>query len=227
MIGWQRRIGMGAMTFRTRLRRALMLPWMGGAAAVALSIAAWQVSAREDAPQAAAAGPVAALDVAAFTADGQLRRPSDLDEWVFLGASLGMGYNARAFDPNAPGQFQVVLMEPQAYRRFVETGAYPDGAMFLLSFYDSEQKVSINRSGFVQRDLDSFEIHLIDKRRPGEGHYFYPFGGSDARAAALPPGNACITCHLKNGAFSGTFAQFYPTIRHRIPAASLQEHDAG
>jgi len=166
------------------------------------------------------------VDVARFTADGQLQRPSDLDQWVFLGASLGMGYNARAFDPNAPGQFQVVLMEPQAYRRFVATGAYPDGAMFLLSFYDSEQKVSINRSGFVQRDLDSFEIHLIDRRRPGEGHYFFPFGATDEQAKVLPAGNACITCHLKDGAFDGTFAQFYPTIRQRIPAARLDKRGA-
>lgn len=196
---------------------------IAGAATAALAVAAWQASAKEGSPGSAGA----VVDIATFTADGQLRRPSNLDEWVFLGASLGMGYNARAFDPQAPGQFQVVLMEPQAYRRFVATGAYPDGAMFLLSFYDSEQKVSINRSGFVQRDLDSFEIHLIDKRRAGEGQYFYPFGATDAQAVVLPAGNACITCHLKNGAFNGTFAQFYPTIRHRIPAANLAEHDAG
>lgn len=135
-----------------------------------------------------------------------------------------MGYNAAAFDPKSPGQFQVVLMEPQAHRQFVKTGAYPDGAMFLLSFYDSEQKVSINRSGFVQRDLNSYEIHLIDRRRPGEGHFFYPFDATDKQADVLPPGNACVTCHLKDGAFGGTFAQFYPTIRHRIPTALLEKH---
>jgi len=214
------------MKNQTALRNYPFLLAIAGIAA-ALGVAAWQATARDAAAPAAARAPVAAVDVASFTADGQLQRPSDLDQWVFLGASLGMGYNARAFDPSAPGQFQVVLMEPQAYRRFVASGEYPDGAMFLLSFYDSEQKVSINRSGFVQRDLDSFEIHLIDKRRPGEGHYFFPFDASDPQAAALPAGNACITCHLKNGAFSGTFAQFYPTIRHRIPAAGLKEHEAG
>jgi len=214
------------MKHQTALQNNPLLLAIAGIAAAALGMAAWQASAREDSPQPAATKG-AAVDVATFTADGQLRRPSNLDEWVFLGTSLGMGYNARAFDPNAPGQFQVVLMEPQAYRKFVATGAYPDGAMLLLSFYDSEQKVSINRSGFVQRDLDSFEIHLIDKRRAGEGHYFYPFGATDGEAAVLPPGNACIECHLKNGAFSGTFAQFYPTIRHRIPAANLKAHEDG
>ena len=183
---------------------------LAGAASAMLAAAAWADN----------------VDVARFAPDGKLQRPADLDQWVFLGASLGMGYNARAFDPKSPGQFQVVLMEPQAYRLFVKTGAYPDGAMFLLSFYDSEQKVSINRSGFVQRDLDSFEIHLIDRRRPGEGHYFYPFGATDEQAEVLPAGNPCITCHLKDGAFDGTFAQFYPTIRHRIPAAQPDKRRA-
>lgn len=202
------------------LRRNPALLALAGAAAAVLAVATWQASAQEK-KVAPAAG---AVDVAAFTTGGQLRRPADLDEWVFLGASLGMGYNAAAFDPDSPGQFQVVLMEPRAYRQFVATGAYPDGAMFLLSFYGSERKVSINRSGFVQGDLGSFEVHLIDRRRPGEGHYFYPFDATDQQANVLPPGNACVTCHLKDGAFDGTFAQFYPTIRHRIPKELLEKH---
>lgn len=206
-----------------RLREDPALLALAGTSFAVLALMAWQVFAHDELAQ-----PVAGkVDVATFTAEGQLRRPADLDQWIFLGTSLGMGYNAAAFDPKSPGQFQVVLMEPQAYRQFVATGAYPDGAMFLLSFYDSEQKVSINRSGFVQRDLNSFEIHLIDRQRPGEGHYFYPFGATDQRASALPPGNACVACHLKNGAFSGTFAQFYPTIRHRIPKAALEKSEAG
>lgn len=193
-----------------------------GATTLAAVAVTWRVFAQASAPTPTpAATRPDAIDVAAFTPQGALRRPADLDQWVFLGASLGMGYNAAAFDPQAPGQFQVVLMEPQAYQRLVASGAYPDGAMFLLSFYNSEQKVSINRSGFVPTDLDSFEIHLIDRRRPGEGHYFYPFAVADKEARVLPAGNACISCHLQDGAYMGTFAQFYPAIRHRIPKRAL------
>lgn len=68
--------------------------------------------------------------------------------------------------------------------------------------------------------MSETEIHLIDRRRPGEGHYFYPFAVADKEADALPAGNACITCHLKDGVYMGTFAQFYPAIRHRIPMRS-------
>ena len=34
--------------------------------------------------------------------------------------------------------------------------------------------------------------------------------------------NACVQCHANDGAFDGTFAQFYPTIRHLIPEDSLK-----
>src|SRR5262245_57221490 len=68
-----------------------------------------------------------ALNVACFTAHGQLMMPADLAQWVFLGTSLGMGYNQAQFNPASPGQFQVVLMEPSAYRYFIEHGKYAPG----------------------------------------------------------------------------------------------------
>src|SRR5688572_10508361 len=58
------------------------------------------------------------LEVARFTSDGKLQKPADLESWIFLGTSLGMGYNPGSFNAKNPGQFQVVLMEPNAYRYF-------------------------------------------------------------------------------------------------------------
>lgn len=61
---------------------------------------------------------VAKLDVARFDATGRLHIPVDMDEWVFIGSSLGMGYSQENFDPDSPGMFQVARMEPQAYAAF-------------------------------------------------------------------------------------------------------------
>jgi hypothetical protein len=182
------------------------------------------LQARSAEPQAAAAQPVAdlRLEVARFTADGQLLRPNDLDQWVFLGTSLGMGYNQGTFNPQSPGQFQVVLIEPRAYRYFVEHGHYAPGSMLLLYFYDTAQRRSINQTGFVQGELTNYEIHLIDPARSSEGRVFYVFRRDDAQGNAMPKGSACVACHTKHGAFEGTFAQFYPTIRDRIPKDALE-----
>lgn len=162
------------------------------------------------------------LDVARFSADGKLLKPTDLASWVFLGTSLGMGYNPGSFNAANPGQFQVVLMEPTAYRYFTENKRYAPGSMFLLSFYNPDQRRSINQRGFVQADLTNYEIHLVDPGRGKDGRAFFTFNPDDAVGNALPPGNNCVQCHNRHGAFDGTFAQFYPTIRHQIPKEALE-----
>jgi len=165
----------------------------------------------------------ATLEVADFTASGELLRPANLDQWVFLGASLGMGYNTVDFDPKSPGNLQVVLMEPKAFAHFKAHGNYADGSMFLLSFYAAEQRLSIDRAGFVQGELKNFEIHLLDRAKFAEGRAFYQFAKNDDKATAIPPGSACVECHMRDGAFDGTFAQFYPVIRHAIPPDLLKK----
>ncbi len=178
-------------------------------------------------PAAASAGET--LQVARIDAAGKLLKPADLQNWIFLGTSLGMGYNPGSFNASRPGQFQVVLMEPNAYRHFTKTGRFATGSMFLLSFYDTDQRRSINQNGFVQADLTNYEIHLVTPGTGEDRHTFYMFGANDKQGNRVPRGNACVSCHLKHGAFDGTFAQFYPTIRGAIPAddlkRALQNHD--
>jgi hypothetical protein len=157
------------------------------------------------------AAPAKRLEVAKLTADGSLSKPADL------------GYNPGSFNAAQPGQFQVVLMEPNAYRHFVKHRSYAPGSMFLLSFYDSDkQQRSINQSGFTQADLTNFEIHLIDPALGKDGRVFYMFGANDTQGHAMPPGNGCVSCHNKHGALDGTFAQFYPTLRPYISKDALQ-----
>jgi Cytochrome P460 len=185
------------------------------------------------APPAAPATPAtnAALQIAQLTTEGKLQKPADLANWIFLGASLGMGYNPGSFNAAHPGQFQVAMMEPNAYRYFTEHGTYAPGSMFLLSFYDADvQKRSINQNGYTQAELTNYEIHLVvDAAKGQEGHSFYMFGAGAAEGSPVPPGNACVRCHVSHGAFDGTFAQFYPTIRPLIPKENLeraaQDHD--
>ena len=102
--------------------------------------------------------------------------------------------------------------------------------MFLLSFYDADtQPRSINQNGFTQADLTNYEIHVIDPAKSADGHAFYIFSATASEGTPLPAGNACVRCHVSHGAFEGTFAQFYPTIRPLIPREALEraarDHD--
>jgi hypothetical protein len=206
------------MTIRSIPRVATLTALAAGALAVALAALGQQAPRPTAKP----------LQIARLTPAGNLQKPADLQSWIFLGTSLGMGYNPGSFNAEHPGQFQVVLMEPNAYRHFVKHGSYAHGSMFLLSFYNTDRQArSINQNGFTQADLTNYEIHVIDPAR--EGHAFYMFDANDAEGELVPPGNACVRCHVDHGAFEGTFAQFYPTLRPFIPKAALEraarDHD--
>ena len=101
--------------------------------------------------------------------------------------------------------------------------------MFLLSFYDSDkQQRSINQNGFTQAEL----TQLRDPSdRPGPWRRTATRSTCSApmptEGSPLPPGNACVSCHIDHGAFDGTFAQFYPTIRPLIPKEAAREGRAG
>ena len=169
-----------------------------------------------------------AVHAATFDDDGQLNRPGNIDEWIFLGSSLGMGYSQENFDPDSPGMFQIVRMEPQAYRAFRKTRKFVDGTMFSLHFFGSQNEVSINRAGFVMGDLHFMEIHYKDSERFPNGFNFYTFDNDQKSAEAMPQPNECVTCHTKDGAYDGVFVQFYPTIHEHLPAdvlAKLSELD--
>lgn len=158
------------------------------------------------------------LDVAEYTEAGELRYPANLVEWIQTGASLGGRYDGEPFDPQNPGVIGVVQMEPNAYRYFMEHGTYADGTMFLLSFYRAEAKSDPQLSGFVQGELDSQEIHVIDRARfDDDGHAFFMYQNREvAVSTRIPAGSECIACHAEHGAFDATFIQFYPDLRAHL-----------
>src|SRR5688500_8202469 len=108
----------------------------------------------------AAAAP---LEVARFTPAGKLQKPADMTSWIFVGTSLGMGYNPGSFNAANPGQFQVVLMEPTAYRHFEKHRSYAPGSMFLL-FFQAEDKytrvVTADSCGHIRTPLKELIVAL-------------------------------------------------------------------
>jgi hypothetical protein len=166
---------------------------------------------------AAGGATVPAPDQPRYTKDGQLVRPADYREWVFLGSGLGMTYGPAAPAPGDDPAFDNVFVNPSAFRKFKETGHWPDGTMFALEVRLSTSHGSINQGGHYQTDLAALEVHVKDSQRfaDRDGSAFFAFGGGigalDETSASLPKGNGCQACHTKNGAVDNTFVQFYPT----------------
>src|SRR4051794_4748063 len=62
----------------------------------------------------------------------QLVRPVNYREWNFLSSGIGMTYAAGSAPATAPQFFGNVFVNPSSYRNFLQTGRWPDHAVFIL-----------------------------------------------------------------------------------------------
>ena len=150
-----------------------------------------------------------------FNDKGELLRPPDYREWVFLASGLGMTYGPNQPQPGQAAPFDNVFVNPEAYRSFMKSGRWPDGTMFMLEIRSADENVSINRNGRTQGALRAVEAAVKDTTRyPDGGWAYFSFDGPDglkASTAPFPRTANCYACHRKNAAVEWTFTQFYPT----------------
>jgi len=159
-------------------------------------------------------GQPANSDQPAYTSDGQLLRPANYREWVYLSSGLGMTYGIVERPPNAPvsQRFDNVFVTPSAYKVFQKTGTWPDKAMFVLEVRSSASKGSINKGGHYQEEVVAVEVHVKDQARFRTKWEFFEFGTVAQTAKPLGAKSTCQACHSTNGAVDETFVQFYPTL---------------
>lgn len=109
-----------------------------------------------------------------------------------------------------------VYVQREAHDRFVQTGVWPEGTLFVLELRTAEGTGSIVTSGQFQTDIAGIEAALKDSRRFPGGWGYFEFAsdesGPNRPAAPLPATASCYNCHAKNGAVENTFTQFYPTL---------------
>src|SRR3954453_5008739 len=90
-----------------------------------------------------------------YTSDGQLIRPDNYREWIYLSSGLGMTYGVVGQVANAAtgGRFDNVFVTPEAYRAFLRSGSWPDKTMFVLEVRSASSKGSINKGGHYQEGV--------------------------------------------------------------------------
>lgn len=158
---------------------------------------------------------LAALAAAAdpeFTADGKLVKPKNYREWIYLSSGLGMQYAEPGAAPNPNPNFENVFVEPSAYRKFVETGRWPDKSVFVLEIRNSASKGSINKDGRFQEGIAAVEVSVKDVKRFDDEWGYFGFNGSATTAQKFGASAGCNACHAKNAAVEHSFVQFYPTL---------------
>lgn len=154
----------------------------------------------------------ASESVTAYSSGGELLRPADFREWVFLGSGLGMTYTEPAAASTRPPAFTNVFVNPASYQSFLKTGTWPERSMFILEIRGSASEGSINRGGRFQTDVLAVEAAVKDNQRFAGGWAYFDFGRAGEKASPLPQTERCYACHKANAAVEQTFVQFYPTM---------------
>ena len=141
---------------------------------------------------------------------GQLVRPADYREWMFLSAGYGMNYSP---GPGSHEMFTNVFVQRWAYDEFVNSGKWPEQSMFVIDERDAASRSSINQKGHYQTDLMGLAVEVKDSGRNPDKWAYYGFEADGKTAGAMPHGNGCWSCHDAHAAVEHTFVQFYPTLK--------------
>ncbi|HYM75527.1 MAG TPA: cytochrome P460 family protein [Candidatus Dormibacteraeota bacterium] len=157
-----------------------------------------------------AAAPEEKMPKPQYDEKGQLLRPADYREWMFLSAGFGMNYSP---GPDSHEMFTNVFVQRWAYDEFVKSGKWPEQSMFVIDERDAASRSSINQKGHYQTDLMGLAVEVKDSARNPDKWAYYGFDADGKTAGAMPHGNGCWSCHDAHAAVEHTFVQFYPTVK--------------
>ena len=153
-----------------------------------------------------------------YDANRNLVLPDDYRRWVLVGSALGLSYSDGGQDHQ---MFNTTLMEPGAYRHFIETGTFREGTMFALIGQGVGTNATPARQGQFATDVHMLELAVKDSRRVPESWAYYGFGGpmmGGYRSTAAPQPQAnCFTCHKEHAARDNVFMQFYALLNEAAP----------
>jgi hypothetical protein len=156
-----------------------------------------------------------------YDKDRNLMLPADYRQWIVAGSSLGLSYA----EGGAQGHqmFNTTLIEPSAYRHFVQTGEFREGTMLALILQGIGTNATPARQGQFATEVHVVEMAVKDSTRVPEGWAYYGFGGpmtGGYRTTAAPqPKASCYNCHVEHAKRDNVFMQFYQMLSDAAPAA--------
>jgi hypothetical protein len=198
--------------------------------AILATVAVQSPSVRSDEPKPAVRESARAATGPQYTAQGELKRPTGYETWIFVGSNLGLEYSdsVSKSKPSAPesdkknkaANFHNVYINPEAYAAYVKTGTFPQNTVLILEIFKAEQREPQNivSEGTFPAAQSGLAVAVKNSSRPDGSKTdwaYYDFGLDRAGAKAFPD-KACYDCHLEHADDDNVWVQFYPTLRkHR------------
>jgi len=187
---------------------------------VSLGIAAlaWAAEPGETSPE--PSNPPEGMTLPEYNDDGALLRPVGYERWTLVGTSLGLDYSpGREPDPERPGMFHNVYLQPEAFDYYVEQGEFPEQAVFVVTNNPPVKRKGddeINRRGHFAANPTGLEVSVKDSKRFDDGWgYFMYYSVGGPRTPSKPHARAaCYDCHAEHGEDDAVFVQFYSVLKN-------------
>ena len=144
-----------------------------------------------------------------YNQKGELLRPADYLEWMFLSAGYGMSYSP---GPGGHELFTNVFVQRWAYDAYAKSGKWPEHSMLVIDERDAGSRSSINQKGHYQTDLAGLAVEVKDSQRNPDKWAYYTFAAEGQTANPMAQ-TQCWSCHEAHAAVEHTFVQFYPTLK--------------
>lgn len=153
-----------------------------------------------------------------FNTQGELVRPIDYREWIFIGTPLtpnDMNKGKAAFP-----EFHNVYIDPLSWRYWKQNGLFPDETIIVKELVSVGTKRASSGNGYFQGEYIGLEASVKSKRQfpNAQGHWgFFRFtieGENKLRkSSVVQPAENCLSCHQSNAATDQVFSQYYPVLR--------------
>ena len=187
------------------------------------SLATYGLIAADPATKKEVTEPIKGMALPEYDKEGKLLRPTDFEKWVVVGTSIGLDYSDQdRKDPNNPGMFHNVYLQPEAFDHYVSTGKFPEQAVFIVTNNRSQPaktKGAVSRTGFVAAPTTGLEIAIKDSKRFSDGWAYFMFHDNPNQPVTQErtPEKAferkdCFDCHAEHGANDNVFTQFYSVL---------------
>ncbi len=158
-----------------------------------------------------------------YDQEGRLLRPVGYEKWVVVGTSIGLGYSdGDKNDPQNPGTFHNVYLQPEAFDHYVQTGEFPEQTVFIVTNNKSRPantKGSVSRKGFVASATSGLEVAVKDTKRFPDGWAYFMFHDEPEKAKPETvhaerafDRKDCFDCHAEHGAVDNVFTQYYSVL---------------
>ena len=151
----------------------------------------------------------AVAEEATYTEDGKLMRP-DPTTWVFVSSSAtdtASEQEAAGAEAKSEGKMNVIHINPVAWAHFNETGEFPEGTVFTMSFYTLHGQ-EMGRPRLWADQQTGVEVGVKDSERFPDGWGFFRFTG-DEQIAEVFPRERCFECHAAMAETDNVFTQLY------------------